>query len=458
MAIAEYSAFFTTDPSSNLPLNSPSQETFSREGVNSEGDTVPTVFVENGEPTVEVFQKLVASVPNILDSTSIAQEEPSSFSANSTFYGASQGDVKSGLVTIATDDQAVNKQNGTTSSYSRVVRPSHLPSVSSGTYSSTVQWPSVLDNPPTNHVTITENSGVTSRSDYQVVLSDDLMQWLSNSFETISESTGTGFTGFDSTTQIVDESKTAENLNDALVADPTSYYYGYDSSANKGWHALPSSISLPNQVADSVLKSNSSNELEFSSLNKEEITGLTISDSPVFSGFTTTGNGTINGTLTVSGAINGVDVSTLSTDFTNHLGETNAHGVSGSIVGTDSIQTLTNKELTSPSITDASLISIPSSTGVVFGDDSSKIGFFGAVPVEQQIGSDGLNSDQQTIVSTVTPTTYSTAITSGTNTNAWGFTSEDDFNSFVDTVITSKNITHEVYTVLRNLGFLNISV
>jgi hypothetical protein len=109
------------------PANEPDQEDdyIKRKDKEIDGKvvTVDTVFVNGGLPDEDMFKKLFRSTLNRLESSDKARE------SSEDEYTSIKGDIYGGHVTLSTDEEATNRDNGDTAKYSRVPKVSQLPTL-----------------------------------------------------------------------------------------------------------------------------------------------------------------------------------------------------------------------------------------------------------------------------------------------------------------------------------------
>lgn len=108
------------------------------------------------KPSESTFQDLVDSV--------VFKQEEATDKATTT---------AGGIVRIATDAEAKARNNGTTASYSRVVQPSHLPSIAAATNQTISDFTGIT-------VESVLDGTVTSRDEYQIKFSSAFITWLAS--------------------------------------------------------------------------------------------------------------------------------------------------------------------------------------------------------------------------------------------------------------------------------------
>jgi len=148
---------------------------------NLNGIFIPTVFVKDGEPSADVYKKLFYSLTFKANSSSRARDSDSD-------YKTTEGEVKmlGGLVTVATDSQAIARENGNENKETRVPRTSQLTSVNE-TANSAIGGYNITDisNTPTDCIDVERDATVETRSHYLVKLTDSILNWIKDSFNKI---------------------------------------------------------------------------------------------------------------------------------------------------------------------------------------------------------------------------------------------------------------------------------
>lgn len=137
------------------------------------GIVIPTIFIENAEPSAVNYMKLFKSIPFKLNQSDRARDDQDALAITAN------GDFIQGLVMLATDAQAKTNDNGVINLYSRVPRVSHLPTAIAGLTTLYSGFKiSTIDTTPADTIAIRVNPAVNSRNEYEFVLSDSYLDWV----------------------------------------------------------------------------------------------------------------------------------------------------------------------------------------------------------------------------------------------------------------------------------------
>lgn len=181
--------FFTKAGQALLPADSedspiPQETPDASKSKEINGVEIGTIFKENNEPTEINYQKFFNSVLFSLNNSNRAKD--------STKNKTSKGNIKGGHVTIATNQEAVAKDNGDEILETRTVRPSQLPETVEGTNTANNTYSfNDIDQIPNDCIQVTKNTAVTTHSSYKVNLKDSFVNWLRDVITVIYEYIGT---------------------------------------------------------------------------------------------------------------------------------------------------------------------------------------------------------------------------------------------------------------------------
>lgn len=142
---------------------------------------VPTIFVEDGEPSGDVYKKFLVSLPFKANSADRARDSDSD-------YKTVEGEEKmlGGLVTVGTDEQAIARENGNELKETRVPRISQLTSVEEDENTAITGYTiTTIDATPTDGIDVSLDVTVETRSNYLVKLTDSILNWVKDSFNKI---------------------------------------------------------------------------------------------------------------------------------------------------------------------------------------------------------------------------------------------------------------------------------
>lgn len=137
------------------------------------GEIIGTIFKEDNEPTEVNYLKLSRSAIFKLNAADRAKDE-----TNPDFTSPNTGDVYGGHVTLATNNQAILRDNGNENLFSRVPRVSQLTEV--GNSDSTVINNFAIDlipDSPISPLSVERDITIITHSDYDVELNDDFWNW-----------------------------------------------------------------------------------------------------------------------------------------------------------------------------------------------------------------------------------------------------------------------------------------
>jgi len=165
---------------------------FCKRTVDEHGQYRGIIFNETDHPTEKIYKKLFKSVLFKLNKEDRAKD---STHPNYKSKGGSHPDsmlIQGGHVTLATDEESYNFDNGDENTYSRVVRPGQLPSVIDldTTEIQTFNISQVPSN-PNNGIDVIKrlleytdpSDNLNKRADYQVKITDQWASWLKTAFD-----------------------------------------------------------------------------------------------------------------------------------------------------------------------------------------------------------------------------------------------------------------------------------
>lgn len=145
------------------------------------GVTLPTVFVKDGEPSADVYKKLLYSSLFKANSSSRARDSDSD-------YKTTQGEEKTlgGHVTVATDLEAIARNNGNEDKETRVPRTSQLTSADEAPNSAIANYDiTTISATPTDGIDVDRDTSVLTRSHYLTKLTDNFLNWIKDSYNKI---------------------------------------------------------------------------------------------------------------------------------------------------------------------------------------------------------------------------------------------------------------------------------
>ena len=168
----EFKAWFFRLDTEAVPLNQSNQDTplTSKSGTDNKGNIINLTFKNGGYPNQTIWTKLFNSILFKLESNDRAKDSTQNKSPKGQIYG--------GHVTLATNTQAKNRENGDIQLESRVPRVSHLPSVESSvtpTVDMTDPFVTITAHPIDN--ILVEKSG-TTKDEYKVSLNNTIFSWI----------------------------------------------------------------------------------------------------------------------------------------------------------------------------------------------------------------------------------------------------------------------------------------
>jgi hypothetical protein len=134
------------------------------------GVTIGTIFKEDNEPTEDNYAKLFKSVTFKLNASDRAKDSTANRNLSNQIYG--------GLVTVATDAEAIGFDNGDLAKETRVPRVHHLPETIEGVNSVVTGFAiTTINNAPTNSIQVARDTAINTKSVYKVNLADTFLQW-----------------------------------------------------------------------------------------------------------------------------------------------------------------------------------------------------------------------------------------------------------------------------------------
>lgn len=142
------------------------------------GKPVGTIFLEDDETSDDNYKKLFKSILFRLNPSHRAKD------SNSVDYKSKKGDVVSGHVTVATNKEAYEWDNGDCDAYTRTVRPEQLPEVNEkdadyiGDFAINTINPNPKDTIDVEKEERTDNDGNLLRALYTVRLKFDFLAWI----------------------------------------------------------------------------------------------------------------------------------------------------------------------------------------------------------------------------------------------------------------------------------------
>ncbi len=187
MQLSEYRDWFITPEGSPLVPIVPGDTPQNQEVPNASKEkivdavTIGTIFLEDNEPSQDNYLKLMKSTTFKLNQSDRAKD------SDDVDYLTPVGDIVQGLVTVANNSQAISRDDGIITTYTRVPRTHHLTSASDR--SQTISDSNInIDLIPSYVGNIVEsplNLGITTRSDYQPGFSSPFITWYETSLNHI---------------------------------------------------------------------------------------------------------------------------------------------------------------------------------------------------------------------------------------------------------------------------------
>lgn len=145
------------------------------------GIPLPTVFVKDGEPSADVYKKLMYSTLFKANSASRARDTDSD-------YKTVEGEIKmlGGHTTVSTDVEAIARDNGDEDKQTRVPRTSQLTSADEAPNTAISGYAiTTLSATPTDGIDVARDVSVLTRSHYLTKLTDSFLNWIKDSFDKI---------------------------------------------------------------------------------------------------------------------------------------------------------------------------------------------------------------------------------------------------------------------------------
>lgn len=134
------------------------------------GVTIGTIFKEDNEPTEENYTKLFKSITFKLNASDIAKDSANNRNAQNQIYA--------GLVTVATDAEAIAFDNGDETKETRVPRVHHLPETVEGNNVVISGFAiTTINAAPVNSVAVARDITNNTKSIYKVNLADTFLNW-----------------------------------------------------------------------------------------------------------------------------------------------------------------------------------------------------------------------------------------------------------------------------------------
>lgn len=333
---AEYRETYFTPSDKSLAGDKPNQDTPAtpRIGRTADGQEKDVIFIAGGYVNEEWFRKLANGVTFKLNPEDRAREEPTEFEQGS-YYGKFPTDIKGGLVTLSTDIQARNWDNGNEARYSRVPRVSQLPDVRA-IENNVVAFSMNVPNNPNRMLDVVKGTGDrTDGTEFQVKLSSNTIEWFQNLTSSVQSFVNENY--LDKSTYdpnndgVVNRATEANSVRNVGQAG-TLKYYGTDGSGQAGFWDIPIvSVGfgdlLQDAVANRFLRVNSDgDDIEYTTLTKSLISGLRDDDTPEFNAIR------LDNHLIITDAYpTGIDIDNLKSTVDN------LDGISGSVFNENTI-------------------------------------------------------------------------------------------------------------------------